>query len=215
MSSPSLSRAARALACCAALASAAPAFAGPLAFGTIDGARDLRTSPDVAACSSGPAPTCRLLRQTLGGLEVRESVVRLNGEGRPRELDIRLDGEDFDLAYQLLAGRYGPPTSSGDSVAWRGFDAGATLTLARTGADALIAFRYPANEFASASPAATPAARGERPLLYLLAFVALGLIAGGVLSRLRRRTPAQSHAPETSMRATLERRLREGKGLEF
>lgn len=215
MNSPSLFRAARALAYGVALLSAAPALAGPLAFGAIDGGRDLRSSPDIAACSSAPAPTCRLLRQTLGGLDVRESVVRLNADGRPRELDIRLDAEDFDLAYQLLAGRYGPPSSSGETIAWRGFDAGATLTLARTGGDALIAFRYPANEVAAPTPVEAPATVPDRPILYLLAFVALGLIAGGVLSRLRRRPKAQARAPEASMRATLERRLREGKGLEF
>lgn len=214
MYSPSLFRAARALAYSVALLSAAPAWAGPLAFGTIEGGRDLRSSPDIAACSSAPAPTCRLLRQTLGGLDVRESVVRLNVDGRPRELDIRLDAEDFDLAYRLLAGRYGPPTSSGETIAWRGFDAGATLTLARTGGDALIAFRYPANEFAAAAPAEM-AGTPDRPLLYVFVFVALGLIAGGVLSRLKRRSRAQARAPEASMRATLERRLREGKGLEF
>lgn len=214
MNPPSLFRAARALACGCALFGAAPVLAGPLTFGTIEGSRDLRGSPDIAACSSAAAPTCRLLRHTLGGLDVRESVVRLNADGRPRELDIRLDAEDFELANQLLTGRYGPPTSVGETIAWRGFDAGATLTLARTGGDALIAFRYPANDFASVAPTEAKATGGDQPLVFILVFAALGLVAGGVLSRLRR-PPERAPNAEASMRATLERRLREGKGLEF
>jgi hypothetical protein len=205
-----------------ALLAATPALAAPLTFGEIASDTDLSRAPELALCAPAPSDDarpaeCRLLRQSLGGIEIRDSDVRLNAEGRPTSIDIRIAGEDADLAYQLLVGRYGAPAAEGARTDWRGFDDGATLSLVRGGDAAVIGFRYPVN--AAAAEAAAPLGAGarQRALVYMLVFIAVGLITGGLLARMRRprRTAVASTAPEMSMRATLERRLRDGKGLEF
>lgn len=203
----------------AALAAAAPVAAAPLTFGEIASDTDLSRAPELASCAPAEAnaTTCRLLRQTLGGIDIRESAVRLNAAGRPASIDIRIAGEDAELADQLLAGRYGAPAARGDRTEWRGFDDGATLSLIRAGDSAVIGFRYPANAVAPAMEApATPGAR-QRAIVYMLVFLAVGLITGGLVARMRRprRSAIVSGVPEMSMRATLERRLRDGKGLDF
>lgn len=222
--SRALVRAGSAVALFLSMTSAGPGLAAPLTLGEIGAETDLSAAPQLVLCPSERSTggeRCRLARQSIGGMAIRDSIVELNAAGRPRDIQIVIAGEDHDLARDLLTGRFGAPSRVGPTIAWLGFDGKAGLTLSHTGTDAVIAWRFPENAVASASAPGTAGGdkwNGERPLVYLLAFAVLGLIVGGVLSRLRRRErprrPARA-APETSMRATLERRMRDGKGLEF
>lgn len=173
--------------------SAAPAQ--PLTFGAIDGSGDFSHRTDITP------------RTRFGGLRVSSAAMALNGAGKVRSLRIVLDGSDFDTAYGLLAGRYGPASDTRDFPRWTGFDGGASLSIRKAGPNAVIAFDYPAN--------AATADAGPDPTLIasLLLFAALGLAAGALLYRGHRAKPVP--APQSSMRATLERRLQEGRDLQF
>jgi hypothetical protein len=191
----------------ALLGGAAAAQAQPLAFGAVNGEDDYSERADLAQCrpaADDGARQCVLKRSSFGGLPVSSATMTLNPDGKARSLDIVLDAENFDLAYQLLVGRYGPPTAARGFPLWTGFDDGASLTLRRAGARATVSFDFPANAAASS---ATP---GALPFLLL---AGLGLLAGGLAYRAygAKRAPV----PNISMRATLERRLREGRDLQF
>ena len=189
------------------------AQAQPLAFGTVNGADDFSKNPDVSQCRPASGQDgmrqCALKRSGFGGLPVSRTAMALNSDGKVRSLGIVLNGQDYDLAYQLLVGRYGPPATTRDFPRWIGFDGDANLSLRRSGPDAIVSFDFPANAAAASS-------QGTGIALTLLLFAGLGLVAGGIAYReygAGRAKPAR--LPQTSMRDTLERRLREGRDLTF
>jgi len=205
-------RVSRPLALFLALA-AAPALAEPLRFGGINGADDLAGSSELTACrpTTDGLQRCQLARQTFGGLEIAGSEALLNRTGQVRSLRIDLDRADFELARQMLTGRYGAPQASG----WTRFDDGARIGMARTARATVISFDFPQN-----SAAGQPSTR--RADWLLPAMIGLGLLLGWLLFRLRRAQPrravpvrAQSPMAPMSMRETLERRLREGQEIRF
>jgi hypothetical protein len=171
------------------------ALAQPLAFGAINGSDDFSHRTDLAP------------RTRFGGLRVSSQSMALNGSGKVRSLGIVLDGSDFDAAYRLLVGRYGPASDARDFPRWTGFDDGALLSIRKAGANAVISFDYPENA------ATTESALNPAVIASLLLFAALGLGAGVLLYRGFRAKPMPT--PQPSMRATLERRLREGRDLQF
>jgi hypothetical protein len=200
-----------------------PAIAAPLAFGDI--APDMRRA-DLARLATCPgrvgaaAQTCTLRRRSFGGLDIRSSALSLDEAGRPVALEIALTAEDARIAAELLEGRYGPARRSGETLAWQSFDDDALLTLAPRGMRTIVTFRFatPGITAIGAAPAASAASAGRdaRPALSLLAVSLLALVAGiFLLWRNRRRRAAVPAEPEPSMRATLEKRLRDGRGLEF
>lgn len=196
----------------AALSAGSAAQAQPLAFGAINGTDDYSERAGVAQCQADGdqdgARHCLLKRSSFGGLPVSNATMTLNADGKARSLDVALDGDSFERAYQLLVGRYGPPTATRASPRWTGFDDGASLAIRRTGASTTVSFDFPVN---AAVSRATPTAA-----LPFLLLAGLGLLAGGLAYRAygaRRARPAP--APNMSMRATLERRLREGRDLQF
>ena len=202
----------RSLALLLALA-ATPALAEPLSFGGINGTDDLAGSTELTACrpTTDGLQRCQLARQAFGGLEIGGSEALLNRTGQVRSLRIELDRADFELARQMLAGRYGPPQAGG----WTRFDDGARIGMARTARATVISFDFPQNSAASQ-------ANTSRADWLLPAMIGLGLLLGWLLFRLRRARPrrvvpvrAPSPMAPVSMRETLERRLREGQELRF
>ena len=190
----------------------APAQAEPLSFGAINGSGDFSKNTQVAYCPPAPARkndtrTCALTRTSFGGLPVREARMSLNAAGRVQSLHILLDGNDFNRAFELLAGRYGPPTALNGFALWIGFDDGGRLAIRKARAGALISFDFPANK-------ATPLRSAPDPRLAwsLLAFAIAGVGAGLILHRARR---TRRTKPVLSMRDTLERKVREGVDLQF
>jgi len=201
----------------AALASASPAYAEPLTFGAINGADDLSQSSELTGCAPGPESgerTCQLARTSFGGLAVEKGSATLNADGRIRALRIALDERDHDLARNLLAGRYGPPVATDKGTRWTSFDDGASIAIARARPNTLITFDFPEN-----GAVAAPAGPDGRALLFLMLFAA-GAIVTGLMLRRRQRPrraarPGIVPAPQPSMRETLERRLQEGRDLQF
>lgn len=181
------------------------AEAKPLTFGIVNGADDFSNRAELGACRADAGrdggSRCALARASFGGLPVARATLALNPARKPRSLDIVLDAQDYDLAYQLLVGRYGPPTSTRDGPRWSDFDAGASLAIRRSGANATISFDFPENAGAASRQPDTAL------VVSLLLFAGLGLAAGALFyaARAKRRTPS-----ELSMRATLERRVSEG-----
>jgi hypothetical protein len=195
------------------VASAVPAAATPLSFGAFNGAGDFSSSPELGGCKRDGegGSVCALARTSFGGLETNRSIVALNGDGRVRRIEIGLDASDYPLAYQLLVGRYGRPVTGGAAPLWNNFDDKAALSIRVVATEALVTFDFPAN-----ARAAGPDTAATVPLLL---FLALGLVGGLILSRWRRAPipgpPSPLPAAEPSMRATLERRIREGGDLTF
>lgn len=189
---------------------AAPAYAEPLTFGAINGTDDLSRNTEIARCAPG-RDSCALTRTTFGGLPIARSQVALNPSGRVRTAEIVLDARHHDLAYQLLAGRYGTPTATQGYPRWTRFDDDARVAIRRAGGDTLISFDYPAN-----APASTGGAGLPWPVLL---FAGLGLAAGfgayRVLGRRRARPALAAAGAPLSMKATLEGRLRRGEELSF
>lgn len=187
---------------------AASAVAAPLTFGGINGTDDLSGSAELAGCrqTTDEMRRCQLARQTFGGLDIASSEALLNGAGRVRSLRITVDRADFDLARQMLIGRYGAASN------WTGFDGGARIGIARTPDAAVISFDFPSN-------AAAGARLDMRAVWTVLSLLALGLALGWYLFRGRRTRRARRPEPEAraplSMRDTLERRVREGGELRF
>lgn len=188
---------------------AAPALAGPLSFGAINGVDDLSRDAAIGRCASDGA-TCALTRTSFGGLPVRRSTVSLNSSGRVRAVEIILDDKNYALARQLIAGRYGDPIDSRGSARWTAFDDGAGIAMRRTGTDTAIAFDFPAN-------AASAAVADTNPAWAFLLLAGIGVAAGFGAYRWNgggRRAPARP-GREMSMRETLERRLQRGDELSF
>lgn len=195
------------------LSVAAPAHAEPLTFGAINGTDDLARSAEIVACRPAPGgrnnDVCLLSRRSFGGLSISSATIALNPAGRARSADIVLDASDYEVAYKLLVGRYGPPTTVLGNPKWNDFDDGATIAISASAPSALISFRFPANDAVAAVARPNP-----MPIVALSLFVALAFVVGLALRRKRsaRRiapTGAVSNA-EPSMRATLERRMRAG-----
>lgn len=205
---------------CVLLSWGGMAAAAPLTFGEIG--PDTRPAV-LARLADCPAPagddveaSCTLRRRTFGGLDIRSSRLSRDEAGRPVALDIGLAAEDARIAAELLEGRYGPAQRSGDTLAWSGFDNGGVLTLAPRGIRTVIAFRFAAPDIAPAAAPAPVARSNPRPALYLLGLSLLGLLAGTLFLRRNRRPRVVAPPPEEpSMKATLEKRLRDGRGLEF
>lgn len=189
----------------------------PLSFGAINGADDFSGRTDIGLCRAGTAAsdgvrTCTLARTAFGGLPIARSAMTLNPSGHVRSVTIALDGKDYDAAYRLLQGRYGRPTETAPFPRWRGFGDGAAVTIRRTGSDSSISFDFPANA-AAAEPDKGLDAGFVRTILV---FVLLGLAAGLLGRRFgRARTARFGAAPPMSMRATLDRKLRDGEELQF
>ena len=196
----------------------APAGAEPLTFGAINGTADLSGNTEVAYCPktrSRDAPrTCALARTSFGGLPVSKGLMTLNPAGRVRSLTILLDGKDHDRATEMLAGRYGPPTNGGNVARWTGFDEGARIAVGKGSSGTVISFDFPANE-----AVASASAPGARLVWALLFFAAAGIAAVLVLLRARAARQARARArramPTSSLRETLERKIREGVDLQF
>ncbi|HYZ47702.1 MAG TPA: hypothetical protein VE567_02295 [Sphingomonas sp.] len=198
-----------------------PAHAGPLSFGPIHGDANLAKGEMVENCVPLPAQaraakTCTLPRATFGGLLIDRAAVELNSAGRVRSLTMLLDRDDYDLAYRLLKGRYGAPTSLKDFPRWTRFYDGETLSIRKGAANTAIAFDFPEN--AEAAPE-----QSSGPLWYAVLLLALAVAAGLVLYRRYRARGRKSRlavatarrGAQVSMRETLERRLREGRDLRF
>ncbi|WP_217352691.1 hypothetical protein [Sphingomonas sp. ID1715] len=176
---------------------APPAVAEPLVFGDIDGRADLSGRAEIADCSADGK--CALDRPSFGGASIDGATIALNPAGRAKRLEIMLDPRDYSRALALLIGRYGQPDQAGQAR-WSRFDQAASITLSRASHHAIVAFDYPANAVASDRSATQRAS-------WLALFVIAGLGSGLLVWR-RRQTRHRS-AP-VSMRATLERRLRDG-----
>jgi hypothetical protein len=201
-----MNRVALAAAVAFGLATGAPGAARPLTFGAINGTDDLSQSSDLGGCASAPeigsgAQTCALKRKAFGELSVSRGTVSLDAMGRARSVVIGLSARDYDRALQLLIGRYGRSVFEGGAAVWRGYDARAQIALQRSASGVQVRFDYPAN---GAVASTTP---DPRLAASLLAFIALGLAAGYAV-RAVRKPPAPE--PSLSMRATLERKIREG-----
>jgi len=197
------------------LSTGVAAVAEPLTFGTIEGSSDFSDRKDVAECransdAQAEGSLCALKRTSFGGLPVKTATMALNAAGKVRSVDIVLDSEAFEPAFQMLVGRYGPPATTRNFPRWSGFDDGAGLAIRKAGPNTIVSFDFPANGAgAETEPDRTLAAA-------LILFAALGLVAGILLYReygTRRSQPGP--IPQPSMRATLERRLREGRDLQF
>jgi hypothetical protein len=194
----------------ALLVTASPALAAPLTFGAISGDADLADNPEITSCVPSVAQegtqTCSLSRTSFGGVPIESGAAVLNADGRVRQLRIALDSRHHDLARDLLAGRYGKPSTEGNRSRWTGFNDGAGITLARNRRQTLISFDFPEN--AAAAPADGPEGRS----LAFLALFGAGAVAAGLMLR-RRSKPAPNR--ELSMRETLERRLRDGRDFQL
>ena len=197
------------------LASGSAARAEPLAFGAVNGSDDFSNHTDVGQClattpdGQNSARRCVLKRSSFGGMPVSSATMTLNPAGKVRSLAIVLEGQDFDLARHLLVGRYGTPATAEPFPRWTGFDDGASIAIRKSRLNAIVSFDFPANAVA-ASPAIPDGA------LALLLLAGLGAIAGGFAYRAYGAKQARpARAPQPSMRATLERRLREGRDLQF
>lgn len=157
---------------------------------------------------------CSLARQSFGGLPVTRAIIALNSSGRARSLSIAVDRKDYDLAYRMLAGRYGMPADNRGGYHWRGFDEGATLAIRSEGSSAVVTFDFPANGVVGPRQGSTSPA-----MLLSLLVAALALIAGLIFRRRwrsgRSRPDPFRSAAQPTMRAVLERRLREGGDLQF
>ena len=201
------------LALCVALLATGPlaAQATPLTFGAINGRDDLSNRTDLASCATELSPdgtrACTLTRTSFGGLPVSVGTMTLNAHGSVRSVAILLDADNYDTARQLLAGRYGAPDVAGVRPNWRGFEGNATISIDRVGRNTIVRFEFPENRLAP------PAARLNLDLAWeLLLFVGVGA-AAGILLRRAQRAPSAPASAQPSMRATLERRLREGRDL--
>jgi hypothetical protein len=184
---------------------AAPLHAAPLTFGEIDGRQDFSRRPDVAVCSSkANGFDCVLTRTSFGGLPLSQGRMVLDAWGRVRSLQLELEPEDYDRARTLLVGRYGKPAALEPRSLWDRFDDDARISLRRERPRTLVMFDYPRND---------AAAYDLRPSVIwtLLLFTLGGIAAGAALRRARNRRPAQP----VSMKQTLERRMREGRELNF
>ena len=196
--------------------SVASAQARPLVFGDINATDDMSRLPSIDCPDAGGSDVarCSLARQSFGGLPVSRAIIALNPSGRARSLSIALDRKDYDLAYRMLAGRYGTPADKRGGYHWRGFDGDATLAIRPEGPSAIVTFDFPANGVIGTRHGSTLPAM----LLSILA-AALALVAGLIFGRRRRSRrslpdPFRSDAQPT-MRAVLERRMREGGDLQF
>jgi hypothetical protein len=200
-----------------ALAAGSAAVAEPLTFGAVDGLSDFSHRPDVAECRAAADEQakglrCTLKRSRFGGLAVEATAMDLNAAGKVRSVDIVLKDEAFEPAFQMLAGRYGPPATTRNFPRWSGFDDDAGLSIRKSGPNTIVSFHFPANDAAASKTGWPDAALAAS----LLLFTGLGLAAGVLVFReygARRRRTILS--PQSSMRATLERRLREGRDLQF
>ena len=186
---------------------AAPLHAAPLTFGEIDGIQDYSDRPDVAACSSvDSGHDCVLARTSFGSVPLTRGQMALDAWGRVRSLQLVLDREDHDRARSLLSGRYGKPTIVEPQPQWNRFDRDARIGLRREGPNAFVTFEYPRND---------ASAYDLRPsVIWTLLLFTLGGLATGAVLRRARRKPRQSTQP-VSMKHTLERRMREGRELNF
>lgn len=197
--------------CLCLMLAASPVAAAPLTFGAINGADDASGSTEFTACrpTTDDLRRCDLARRSFGGLDIIASTGLLSAEGRVRSLRIELGRGDYELAQQMLVGRYGPPEG------WAEFDDGARIGMTRTPQAALITFDFPAN--------AAPAARIDNSLIStVLALIGIGLVLGWLVVRERRvpavrpvRQRAEGPTAPLSMRETLERRVAEGRELRF
>jgi hypothetical protein len=200
--------------------SASAAWARPLTFGEINGTEDLSQSAELGAAPETDKKERQLLRNTFGGLEIDKGVVALNSQGRVRSLDIVLDDQDFDLAYQLLVGRYGKPTTTLPFPKWSSFDDGATIAISKSRPNTFISFHYPENEGPTRDIQSAT-------VLRMSVLIAAGVLLGAGLARWRKRPRpraapavvtrprASSQTAPLSMRETLERKMREGDDLVF
>ncbi len=199
------------LGCVLAGLAASPALGEPLAFGALNGADDFSRSAEVGGCEGFSRQTnskaCPLTRNAFGGLAVNDGTVSLNAAGKIRSIGIVLDDADFETAYRLLAGRYGPATATTPFPTWTAFDEGATIAIRQSGPNTLIAFRYPANDVA-----AWHSNLNTTLIMALLLVFALTLAIGMFLRRRQKTHRARPAVPrpQPTMRETLERRLREG-----
>jgi hypothetical protein len=188
-------------------AASPPVTAAPLTFGVLNGVDDFSRATDIAACAPRSdqveGAECRLARTSFGGLALDRASMTLNADGRAQAVEFLLDDSDFDLARQMLAGRYGRPSGDADAPVWAGFDDGARIAVRREGAQTRISFVFPANQAVAEASSETPA------IVPVLLFLAAGLAAGVLLSRARR-AAVPPRAP--TMRETLERKLRESGG---
>jgi hypothetical protein len=184
---------------------AAPLHAAPLTFGEIDGRQDFSRRPELAVCSSKASGfDCVLTRNSFGGLPLSQGRMVLDAWGRVRSLQLELDREDYERARTLLVGRYGKPASLEPRSLWNRFDDDARISLSKGRPRTLVMFDYPRND---------AAAYDLRPSVIwtLLLFTLGGLAIGALLRRARQRRPTQP----VSMKQTLERRMREGRELNF
>lgn len=190
-----------------ALAAASPIDARPLEFGTVDGRADLSGDDELTACASGQdgAKVCALRRTSFGGLPINRSEIALNADGRATSLSFWLDRADREAARQLLVGRYGAGRTDGAATRWSGFDDGAEISIAPDAGGTKIQFAFPGNR-----AVARRAGVDTDAVWSLLAFCLAGIGLGLLIQRSRR--PVRR---EPSMRDVLERRMREGRDLQF
>lgn len=188
---------------------AVPAWAAPLRFGAINGTDDASRSHDVTECrpQNGMA-LCPLRRTRFGGLPIDRGIATLNTAGRVRSLDLTVSARRYDVAYRMLGGRYGPPDGGRAAPIWTRFDDGARIMLRRTGREALISFDFPKNA------ASAPKLGLDTGLAWTLLLCA-GLGLGGGWALYRAAGAKRGAQTQFSMRDTLERRLRDGRGLRF
>lgn len=205
------------------LSASSPAIAAPLTFGAINGSDDFSQTAELGPCAAAgdanqPPRICPLTRTAFGGVPITRGTATLNAEGRVRSLDMVMAANHYDLAYQLLVGRYGQPTVTRGFSQWSGFDDGARITISRSKPSTFVTFDFPANDVGARDDAPEEALTMALILLAILAFGAG--VAFGRRQAMREAKPALAQSsrqanPQISMRETLERRLREGRDLQF
>lgn len=188
---------------------AAPLRAEPLSFGEVNGI-DRPADGARGSCreTHEGEHVCAFRRTHFGPLPINRSALFLNADGRARSLTFWFDRGDYADVSQLLQGRYGAPGEQGGATRWTGFDDGATVELGLKDRSTRVDFSFPQNA----------SVRSEQPIdrravWSVLAFVLIGLTAGALLYRARKRRAAPP--PEPTMREVLERRMREGRDLQF
>lgn len=188
---------------------AAPLRAEPLSFGEVNGI-DRLADGATESCRDIPEGerVCALRRTHFGPLPINRSALFLDADGRARSLTFWFDRADHADVSQLLQGRYGAPKEQGGSTRWTGFDDGATVELGLKDRSTRVDFSFPQNASVKREQ---PIDR--RAVWSVLAFVLIGLTAGALLYRARKRRAVPPPVP--TMREVLERRMRDGHDLQF
>lgn len=190
---------------------ATPLRAEPLGFGEVNGIDRLADGVTGSCRDTHEGEgerVCTLRRTNFGPLPINRSALLLNADGRVRSLTFWFDRADYADVSQLLQGRYGAPKEQAGSTRWTGFDRGATVELGLRDRSTRVNFSFPQN-----APVRNEQPLDRRAIWSLLVFVLVGLAAGALLYRARKRRLVPPPAP--TMREVLERRMRDGQDLQF